>query len=194
MAGQLEKSRELEKKNRKSRGETDFDENGLDSIFYMTLGFCGTAAEIKPIAVFLLKQCKQDGFRELFNALEKTIHQSADAARYEIDTAEFNSIFSGLLVPSRSSPTTKSSGILDNVVRRFIAQPHNRLSVERIKANKETKRTRSDNVNECIELLADMEAFSENFLLLVAYNYFSVSDKINIHIDYEYLWYFGETV
>lgn len=192
MAGQLEKSRELEKNKRKSRGETNFNENSLDSDFYMTLGFCGTAEEIKQIAVFLLNQYK-DGFCDLFNTLEKTIKKAEDATRYEIDTSIFNPIFRGLSVPLHSSANSKNS-ILRNVVHRKKPYPDIRLSVDSAKTKRETLRVRKSHVEKCVELLSNIERFSEHILLLIAYNYFNAGDRANIHIDYEYLWYFGDKV
>ena len=85
MVGQLEKSRELEKQIKKSRGEPVSNDNGLDSEYYMTLGFLGNAVEIKKLAVFLLKEYKKDGYCELFDKLEKTIRKTEDSTRYEIE-------------------------------------------------------------------------------------------------------------
>lgn len=183
MAGQLEKSKELEKKERKRRGETDFNENHLDSDFYMTLGFLGTASEIKPVAMFLLEQYEDDGFRELFNRLEKIIRKAWDAARYEINTAEFNTVFVDL-----ESPAPPKSVFLSKAVRRIKTSPDIRLSVDRARAERETRQARRDNVHRCIKLLPNMEGFSERILLLIAYDCFRISDQVNIHIDYEYLW------
>lgn len=187
MVGQLEKSREFEKKKRKSKsgGETDFDENSLDSDFYMTFGFYGTAVEIKPLIVYLLKQYK-DGFRELFNKLEETIKKSEDAKRYEIDTSLFNGIFSSLDV---HEPPIKKNSILGSIVRRIKA-PDIYLSVDRAKDKKESLQIRNKNVDKCVELLSNIEGFSEHILLLIAYedfSYFNKCDKVNIRIDYEYL-------
>lgn len=193
MAGQLEKSRELEKKKLKSKGETAFDENSLDSDFYMTLGFCGTAEEIKPIAKILLNEFK-DGFCKLFNTLENTIRRSEDAARYEINTEKFNRVFIELSVSSLSFSNVPKKSFLGNFIRRFKAYPDIHLSVENATTNNETLTIRKNNIDDCIDLLSNIEDFSDHILLLVAYNYFSISDRVNIHIDYEYLWYFGDKV
>ena len=74
MVGQLEKSRELEKRIQIKRGNSNDNLNSLDSDYYMTLGFLGSSQEIKKLTVFMMKEYMKDGYRSLFNRLEGTIN------------------------------------------------------------------------------------------------------------------------
>lgn len=75
----------------------------------MTIGWLGDAEEIKRLTVFLLKEYKKDGYRDLFNRLELTIRKSSDAERYEIDTESFNAIFASIPEVSVVSPNPHNS-------------------------------------------------------------------------------------
>lgn len=192
MVGQLEKSRELEKKIQMKRGNTDLDLNSLDSDYYISLGFLGSSNEIKRITVFMLREYKNDGFRALFNLLEKSIRKIEDATRYEIDTKQFNSIFNNVPAVGPSVTATTNSSFnhpLGRLVRKVV--PFGTyLSLVKAKIHEETLSTRKKRVEKCIDILSNFDNLSGNVPLLIAYDYFKIDAIIDIRIDYEYLWYY----
>lgn len=189
MVGQLEKSRELEKKIRKRNGDTNFDENSLDSDYYMTLGFLGSLKEIKNLAVFMLKEYKHDGFRRLFNDLENTIRKTDDATRYEIDTQSFNSVFVALPeVSSVISNNLKINNLLGKMVQKVVASNDMYLSEANAKRQNTPLYMKRKNIDKCIDTISGLEKLTGITPLLIAYDYFKVDTRINIRIDYEYLW------
>ena len=199
MAGQLEKSRELKKKQNESKayaytGTSEEEKNNQDSGLYMSLGFQGTASEIKPIAIFMVKQYK-DGFCQLFDQLEKTVSKSADATKYEIDTIKFEKIFSkanDISGECKSSELmSECHPILQKIFRRSF--PNIYLSFD-TSENKKDKflSQKKKRIDDCANLLNVMEKFSERLLVVIAYDYFEIKEKINIHIEYEYLWHFRD--
>lgn len=188
MVGQLEKSRELEKKIQKKKGNLNFDENSLDSDYYMTLGFLGSSKEIKRVTVFMLQEYKNDGFRNLFNRLEGTIRKTDDAARYEINTKKFNSIFSS--IPDVSS-TDRNSSVINGLFGKMVykvSSSDTYLSHIKAKSQNIPLYMRKKNIEKCIETISNFNDLSGITPLLIAYDYFRLDTKINIRIDYEYLW------
>ncbi|MEE5993314.1 MAG: hypothetical protein V3G42_08740 [Oscillospiraceae bacterium] len=190
MAGQLEKSRRLERKRKLQQEKGFFDENSTDSPFYMTIGFYGTAEEIQPIAANFLIAYQKDGFQALFNQLEKTIQKTKDAEHYLIQAKQFNQLFKGLRLPSNAIRRESDEDIFKNALKVFkrVPQPFQRLSITQAKEQKITLSERKRQTLNCVRLLSEMENFSESILLLIAYEDFSIDEKVNIHIDYEYLY------
>jgi hypothetical protein len=189
MVGQLEKSRELEKKIKKWTGDRNFDENSLDSDYYMTLGFLGSLKEIKRLAVYMLKQYKLDGFSSLFDNLENTIRKTDDATRYEINTHSFNSIFDALPeVSSAISNNSKTNNLFDKIVQKVVTSTDTYLSVSNAKRQNTPLYMKRKNIDKCIETISGLEKLTGITPLLIAYDYFKVDTRINIRIDYEYLW------
>lgn len=156
----------------------------------MTLGFYRKISEIKSLSIYLLNEYANDGFYKLFNTLEDTISKSSDASRYEINATKFNKIFSNLkkiqTLESKESKSLKDY-LINSIIRKLKVYPDIRLSIEKAKKNQERPSDRESNVRECSKVLSTMETFSESILLLIAYSYFSIDEKVNIHIDYEYL-------
>ena len=188
MVGQLEKSRELEKKIQKRRCVSIPNENSLDSDYYMTIGWLGCAEEIKRLTVFLLKEYKEDGYRNLFNKLELTINKSSDARRYEIDTESFNDIFAN--IPKVNVVSKKPNNSITNFVEMMLhkdTHPYKRyLSC----ANAQKLSVRKEKIDECISIISNFDRLSGKIPLLIAYDYFSIASKIDIRIDYQYLWFY----
>lgn len=191
MVGQLEKSRELEKKIQKKRGVPISNENSLDSDYYMTIGWLGDAEEIKRLTVFLLKEYKKDGYRDLFNRLELTIRKSSDAERYEIDTESFNAIFASIPEVSVVSPNPHNSRtIFLEMMARKVTSSEIYLSCANAQKKQEPLSIRKKNIDKCISIISNFDRLSGKVPLLIAYDYFSVDSKIDIRIDYEYLWFY----
>lgn len=187
MVGKLEESRELKKILEYKKGNDD----NFDSDYYMTLGFYGNISEIKPLAFYLLNEYT-DGFRSLFDRLESTISKSCDAARYEIDSTKFNKIFNNIQIPPIPVLSNQKKSIFNCLIHKLKTDPCVRLSVKSAQENSENLKIRKQKVKESSKLLFKMEDFSENILILVACDFFTINEKINIHIDYEYLWYFDK--
>lgn len=183
VAKSLEESRYIEMKENKRKGSNE--PQFLDSDYYITLGFCGTAKELLPYAYRLVIEFN-DGFRKLFNKLEKTISKTADARRYLISVPSLLEVFSDTNVKEVFSNTKPAKNIF-GIFQRY-PQPYFLLSSEEAKNQKIPISERRKEVERCAAQLSDMESFSENILLLIAYNHFNINQKINIRIDHEYLW------
>ena len=187
MVGQLEKSRELKKKIQKTNGNLNFDENSLDSDYYMTLGFLGSSQEIKGLTFFMMREFKKDGFQSLFNRLEDTIRKTDDATRYEINTKSFNSIFADL--PDVSSPqnvSLKPNTLISKMINKVSTYKDTYLSKALSKGI--PKYEKRKNFDKCINMISDIDNLPGMTPLLIAYDYFRADTRINIRIDYEYLW------
>lgn len=194
MVGQLEKSRELEKKIRKRRNDPIPNENGFDSDCYITVGWLGNAEEIKRLSVFLLKEYKKDGYRDLFNKLEPTIKRTDNAAGYEIDTESFNAVFADIPkvnVVSRKSDNSRN-GFWEIITRKIKPTSSSEIYLSSADAQRkqELLSMRKKNVEHCISVISDFDSLSGEVPLLIAYDYFSPVYKIDIRIDYEYLWFY----
>lgn len=183
VAKSLEKSRQIEMNERRRHGNNE--PLFIDSDYYITLGFCGTAKEILPYAYRLIIEFN-DGFRKLFNELEKTISKTAGACRYSISVPDLLKVFSNTNIKEVISNTKPAKNVFGIFHRH--PQPYILLSSEEAKTKNIYLSERRKEVERCAAQLSNMESFSENILLLIAYNYFSINQKINIRIDHEYLW------
>lgn len=189
MIGQLEKSRELEKKIEKHKGRLIQDENSLDSDYYITIGWLGNGEEMQRLSVFLLEEYKKDGYRDLFNRLEHTISKTNDATRYEIDTESFNAIFTNIPEVNTVSVTTNNrTGFWKMITRKGTSSSEIYLSWADAQRKKEQRSMRKKNIDKCISAISNFDNLIGKVPLLIAYDYFSIDAKINIRIDYEYLW------
>lgn len=189
MVGQLEKSRELEKKIQIKRGNAQGDLNSLDSDYYMTLGFLGSSQEIKKLTVFMMREYMKDGYRSLFNRLEGTINKTDDATRYVINTKAFNSIFCDLPEISLShSVGLKPNGLFNNLILKSVMPTDTYLSSAKAQSKKTSLPDRKKSFEKCIEMISDFENLSGILPLLIAYDYFRIDTRIYVRIDYDYLW------
>ncbi len=190
MIGQLEKSRELEKKIEKHKGMFIQDENNLDSDYYITIGWLGNDEEIQRLSVFLLEEYKKDGYRDLFNRLELTIRKTDDSTRYEIDTKFFNAIFTSIPEVNTVSvkPNNNRTGFWEMMTRKVTSSSEIYLSCANAERNKEVRSMRKKNIDKCISAISNFDNLIGKVPLLIAYDYFIIDAKINIRIDYEYLW------
>lgn len=197
MAGQLEKSRELKKKINESTAYFYFDkskQNDQDSGLYINLGFCGEASEIKLIAASLVRQLHKDGFYGLFNKIEKTIRKSEDASRYEINVNGFQQILNEMINAEKTDVVQHTSAkkfFLTKIFSKNKKTPDIYLASDIVKSRSVHKKEKAENIEKCVNLLkTEIKNFSERLLLVAAYDYFEIDERVNIRIDYEYLWYF----
>lgn len=190
MVGQLEKSRELEKRIQKMHGTPISDKVCPDSDYYITIGWLGNSEEIKYLSVFLLKEYKKDGYRDLFNKLEPTIGKTSDATRYEIDTKSFNAIFANISEVNSKKPNNSRIQTLKIKICKITSSSKRYLSCADAQRKREKLSVRKKNIEECISFVSNFDNLSGKVPLLIAYDYFSIASKIDIRIDYEYLWFY----
>ena len=158
----------------------------LNTSFYISVGLAGTADEISPIAVKWMEAFKKDGFQDLYYHQLKPLFRNMNlAVGNTIDISGFLKQFSQpVIVKPKEKPAVSGiNRIYKELKAHFHMQPELYLSA----ASRDERKVRRNRLEECVEKLSELESFSEQVLLYVAYSEFMTAEKTNIRIDYEYV-------
>lgn len=85
-------------------------------------------------------------------------------------------------------PNNNRTSFWKMMIRKVTSSSDIYLSFANAQREEEQRSMRKKNIDKCISAISNFDNLTGEVPLLIAYDYFSIDDQIDIRIDYEYLW------